>query len=70
MNVGRSDYTDEEIDAVIDHFDLGFMRNRLKQSDADLLELMTSFGGTGVVLAMRVKQLRRAILDSIKGIER
>lgn len=67
MTRSRSDYTEEEIDAVIDYFDLSFMRNKLKASDPDLLQLMHSFGGGMVVLSLRTRKLGRAIYDALRG---
>lgn len=57
-------YTDEEKDAVIDYFDLGFMRNRLKQSDSDMNQLMNSFGGAWALLGLQMSKLGIAIGES------
>lgn len=68
MSASRKDYNEEEIDAVIDHLDLGFMRNIIKQSDDEVLGLMMTFTGSLIVLRMRTRQLGRTIIDSIKGL--
>lgn len=66
MGIIHVNYTEEEIDAVIDALDLGFMRNSIKQSRADTEYIMHSFVGANVVLGMCACKLWKSILDSFK----
>lgn len=57
-----SDYTDDEIDAVIDALDYGFMRNRIKASEADTLTIMNTYTAARVVLDMRLRKSGNEII--------
>lgn len=53
-------YTEEEIDYVIDKLDLGFMRNRIKQSPEDIKWMMGSFGGVTALVSFKFRKLIEA----------
>jgi hypothetical protein len=60
-----SDYTQEEIDAVILQLDLESWGNRKLTGD-QLLKCINTLNGQSIILKIRVKNLGKAIWDSLR----
>ena len=55
--IKTSDYTKEELNAVIDRFDMGCMRNHILHNESEMLYLLNTFGGQSAVLSLRASKL-------------
>ena len=55
-------YSEEEVDYVIDRLDLGFIRNRIKQSPDGINWMMGSFAGAAALIQFKVHKLTQKIL--------
>lgn len=56
------EYSDEELDYVIDKLDFGFMRNRIKRSPEDTKWMMGSFAGAIARMQYRLHKMTQEII--------